>query len=36
MKRAGWNRDIGVIVLGGAGDKAFCTGDDQTAHGEAG
>lgn len=36
MKRAGWNRDIGVIVLGGAGDKAFCTGGDQSAHGEAG
>lgn len=36
LKRAGWNRDIGVIVLGGAGDKAFCTGGDQTAHGETG
>ncbi len=30
--RAGWNRQIGVIVLGGAGDKAFCTGGDQSAH----
>ncbi|MCT8974326.1 enoyl-CoA hydratase-related protein [Microbaculum marinisediminis] len=30
--RAGWDRDIGVIVLTGAGDKAFCTGGDQTAH----
>lgn len=36
MKRAGWNREIGVIVLAGAGDKAFCTGGDQSAHGEAG
>ena len=30
--RAGWNKDIGVIVLTGAGDKAFCTGGDQSAH----
>ncbi|MDX1819135.1 MAG: enoyl-CoA hydratase-related protein, partial [Marinobacter sp.] len=30
--RAGWNKDIGVIVLTGAGDKAFCTGGDQGAH----
>lgn len=30
--RAGWNREIGVIVLTGAGNKAFCTGGDQTAH----
>lgn len=29
---AGWDRSIGVIVLAGAGDKAFCTGGDQTAH----
>ena len=34
MKRAGWNRDIGVIVLGGAGDKAFCTGNDLKYHAE--
>lgn len=27
--RAGWNRQIGVIVLTGAGDTAFCTGGDQ-------
>lgn len=32
FQRAGWNRDVGVIVLGGAGDKAFCTGGDQGAH----
>jgi len=30
--RAGWNNDIGAIVLAGAGDKAFCTGGDQSAH----
>lgn len=29
LMRAGWNRDIGVIVLTGAGDRAFCTGGDQ-------
>jgi len=29
---AGWDRKIGVIVLAGAGDKAFCTGGDQSAH----
>lgn len=29
---AGWNRDIGAIVLTGAGEKAFCTGGDQSAH----
>jgi 2-ketocyclohexanecarboxyl-CoA hydrolase len=29
---AGWNKSIGVIVLGGAGDRAFCTGGDQSAH----
>ncbi len=28
----GWDREIGVIVLTGAGDKAFCTGGDQSAH----
>lgn len=32
MNRAGWDADIGVIVLTGAGDKAFCTGGDQSAH----
>lgn len=32
FQRAGWNKKIGVIVLTGAGDKAFCTGGDQTAH----
>ena len=32
LRRAGWNRQIGVIVLGGAGDKAFSTGGDQSDH----
>lgn len=36
LQRAGWNRDIGVIVLTGAGDKAFCTGGDQSSHKEGG
>jgi 2-ketocyclohexanecarboxyl-CoA hydrolase len=36
FQRAGWNRDVGVIVLTGAGDKAFCTGGDQTSHVEGG
>ncbi|MFW6124674.1 MAG: enoyl-CoA hydratase-related protein, partial [Pirellulales bacterium] len=30
--RAGWDRAIGVIVLAGGGEKAFCTGGDQSAH----
>ena len=30
FSRAGWNDDIGSIVLTGAGDKAFCTGGDQS------
>jgi 2-ketocyclohexanecarboxyl-CoA hydrolase len=33
---AGWNRSIGVIVLAGAGDKAFCTGGDQRSQPEGG
>lgn len=28
----GWDRNVGVIVFTGAGDKAFCTGGDQSAH----
>ncbi|MFC3231093.1 enoyl-CoA hydratase-related protein [Marinibaculum pumilum] len=32
FNRAGWNRETGVIVLTGAGDKAFCTGGDQGGH----
>lgn len=30
--KAAWDREVGVIVLTGAGDKAFCTGGDQSAH----
>ena len=32
FNRAGWDKGIGVIVLTGAGDKAFCTGGDQKSH----
>lgn len=32
FQRAGWNADIGVIVLTGAGERAFCTGGDQSEH----
>jgi len=32
FNKAAWNNDIGVIVLTGAGEKAFCTGGDQSAH----
>ena len=32
LNRAGWDKSIGVIVLTGTGDKAFCTGGDQSAH----
>jgi 2-ketocyclohexanecarboxyl-CoA hydrolase len=32
LTRAAWDRDVAAIVLTGAGDKAFCTGGDQSAH----
>ena len=32
FQKAGWDKDIAAIVLGGAGDKAFCTGGDQSSH----
>ena len=32
LHRAAWNKSVGVIVLTGTGDKAFCTGGDQSAH----
>jgi 2-ketocyclohexanecarboxyl-CoA hydrolase len=32
LNRAGWDKSIGVIVLAGAGERAFCTGGDQSAH----
>ena len=28
LKRAGWDKSVAVIVLTGAGDKAFCSGAD--------
>src|SRR3546814_7836794 len=30
--KAGWNSAVGAIVLTGTGDKAFCTGGDQSDH----
>jgi 2-ketocyclohexanecarboxyl-CoA hydrolase len=30
--RAAWNKEVGVVVLTGAGSKAFCTGGDQSGH----
>lgn len=33
---AAYSPDVGVVVLTGAGEKAFCTGGDQKAHAEAG
>ena len=35
LQRAAWDREVGSIVLAGAGEKAFCTGGDQSAHGSA-
>jgi len=32
FQTASWDRAVGAIVLGGAGDKAFCTGGDVSAH----
>lgn len=32
FNKAGWDKSVGVIVLSGAGTKAFCTGGDQSAH----
>lgn len=36
FQRAGYDREIGAIVLTGAGERAFCTGGDQSSHDEAG
>lgn len=30
--KAGWDKKIASIVLSGTGDRAFCTGGDQSAH----
>jgi 2-ketocyclohexanecarboxyl-CoA hydrolase len=32
FKDADWDRSIGVVVLTGVGEKAFCTGGDQGTH----
>jgi len=32
LQRASWDREVAAIVLAGAGEKAFCTGGDQSAH----
>ena len=32
LQKAGWDKNIGCIVLAGAGDRAFCTGGDQSTH----
>ena len=32
LRRAGSDKSVAVIVLAGAGDRAFCTGADQSAH----
>ncbi len=32
LHSAGYDPDIGAIVLAGAGDRAFCTGGDQSTH----
>jgi 2-ketocyclohexanecarboxyl-CoA hydrolase len=32
FKHSTWDRSVGVIVLTGAGSKAFCAGGDQKAH----
>jgi len=34
--RAGYDKDVGAIVLTGAGERAFCTGGDQSSHGDGG
>ncbi len=32
LQKAGYDRQVGAIVLAGAGERAFCTGGDQSAH----
>ena len=32
FKKAGWDKSVAVVVLTGAGDRAFCTGADQSTH----
>ena len=32
LNKAGYDKSVGAIVLAGAGERAFCTGGDQSAH----
>ena len=32
LNKAGYDKAVGAIVLAGAGERAFCTGGDQSAH----
>src|SRR5437867_13050088 len=32
LNKAGYDKGVGAIVLAGAGEKACCTGGDQSAH----
>ena len=32
LQRAGWDKKIAAIVLTGSGERAFCTGGDQSSH----
>lgn len=32
LNRAAWDKTVAAIVITGAGEKAFCTGGDQSAH----
>ncbi len=36
LHTAGYDREIGAIVLTGAGERAFCTGGDQSSHDDTG
>jgi len=36
LGRAGYDKNVGAIVLTGAGERAFCTGGDQSGHTESG
>jgi 2-ketocyclohexanecarboxyl-CoA hydrolase len=36
FQRAGYDRDVGAIVLTGAGERAFCSGGDQSDHADDG
>ena len=35
FREAGYDREVGAIVLTGAGTRAFCTGGDQSGHATA-